>query len=158
MSSMESTRAQATRVNAEGREELLLEWTVHLLRERPGRVLGLAGAVVVAGGYGILVYGSPLFGLLAGALVGASAAEYLFPIRFRVTTRRASSACLAARMEISWERVRRVDYGTGAIRLSPFRRACRLDQFRGVLLRFSPEQQPEVAAAIARCLEDARRA
>src|SRR5205823_1360020 len=98
---------------------------------------------VLAGALGGFLFHSLLFVLLGAALILGAAAEYLFPIRYRLTSKRACASYGLARLEIEWERVRRADWGADAVKLSPFKIPNRLDGLRGVILRFD---QPDRAA------------
>jgi hypothetical protein len=76
--------------------------------------------------------------VLGPALVGSAVAEFLLPIRYRLTEEAAYCSYGLARLAIPWSSVRRLLDGPDGVRLSPFRRASRLDAFRGVELRFGP--------------------
>lgn len=117
-------------------ETILLEWTVHHFREDRKRAAGivLAFFVVLATGWGL--YQSWVLATAGVFLLLSATAEFLFPIRHRLTDRRALVQYGAARLEIRWDEVKRVLAGEHGIKLSPLQSASRLDPFRGVLLRF----------------------
>ncbi len=123
-------------------EAVLLEYVVHLMRRRPVRGAVVGFAALLAGCVGLFLLGSPLFALVGIAVIVGSASEFVFPIRYCLTTRRVKVAYGIARLEMEWERVRRVTTGPGGLRLSPFAEETRLDGFRGVTLRAEPEGQP----------------
>jgi len=137
-----------------GEEVVLVEWTVHLLRREPGRARVVFAAMAFAMLLGWGLFRSLLFSLVGAVMIFSATAEYLLPIRYRLTTHRACASYGAARLEIEWERVRRVDVGRMSVKLSPFLQANRLDAFRGVLLRFASEDEAANRAAVLRIVEE----
>lgn len=131
----------------------LLEWRVHLFRRNPARGHIVLAAMAGAGLLGFALFHSFAFVLLGPLMVFSATAEYLLPVRYRLTERGAHAAYGAARLEIAWEMVRRVDRGQGALKLSPFNRPNRLDSFRGVLLRFAPDGEPGCRTDVLRLVE-----
>lgn len=108
----------------------------------------------LASALGVGMFRSPLFALLGPILLFSATAEYLLPIRYRLTNRRACAAYGAARLEIEWEKVKRRDAGLGAVKLSPFAFANRLDNFRGVLLRFRAPGETGDRDSVMRIVEE----
>jgi hypothetical protein len=120
-------------------EEIVLrEWTVHLLRQDPARARVVFAAMLLSSVLGLVTFRSAVFALLGPLLLLSAASEYLLPIRYRLTTLRACASYGAARLEIEWSKVKRVDKYTESAKLSPFAFPNRLDNFRGVILRFAP--------------------
>ena len=123
---------------ADAPEEVLAEWRVHLLREKPGKsaVLGVMCAFVVVLIH--LVFGQRVvFTLLAVAILFGSLCDWLLPVKYRLTTRGASYNNIVFRKRIAWEEVRSVYVSGLGLKLSPFSRRTRLDAFRGLVLRFA---------------------
>jgi len=118
-------------------EHVILEWTVHLLRRDPARARVIASCMLLSSALGVWMFQSAIFALVGPLLLFSATAEYLLPIRYRLTDSRATAAYGAARLEIAWDRVKRRDLAAGQIRLSPFAFSNRLDNFRGVCLRFA---------------------
>lgn len=138
---------------SDSREEVLLEYTVHLARTEPARACAVLGCAALSGFLGWALFHSLLFAILGPAMVIAASAEFLLPIRYRLTNRRACAAYGAARLEIEWPQVRRVLVGETGVKLSPLVRAGRLDAFRGVVLRAdSPMRRKEIESLIGRML------
>jgi len=140
----------------EATTEPVLVWKVHLLRESPRKVLLVIPIVAISlvAGYifthSLLVLAVTLF-LFVSALI-----EYLFPIRYELTSRGASAYTLLGRTTIEWERVRKYyidDYG---IKLSPLPSQGRLEPYRGVYLRFGRNKN-EVMEVVRR-MRDVRTA
>jgi len=124
------------RTAAEREETVLLEWTMHLLRQDPKRFWVVVGTVFLASAIGFLFFFSFLFAALGALLVLTAAAEFLLPIRYRLTTERATVTYGIAHLDIHWAKVKRILEGPDAFRLSPFEKESRLDGIRGVTLRW----------------------
>ena len=140
MSAIERSEPTPLRAPESVRDEetVLLEWTVHLIRANPRRAWGVAGAMLVAFILGFLLFFSLTLAIVGPALVLLSSAEFLLPIRCRLTTERASASYGLAQLEIRWSGVKRILEGPDAFRLSPFAKESRLDAVRGVTLRWAP--------------------
>jgi hypothetical protein len=135
-------------------EETVLEWTVHLLKRDPSRARAVAGCMLLAFALGALMFRSLPIALLGPLLLFSATAEYLLPIRYRLTTLRATASYGAARLEIPWERVKRCDTSAGMVRLSPFAFPNRLDNFRGVGLRFGNPGEAGDRDSVTRVVEE----
>lgn len=116
--------------------ESVLTWRVHLLNEEPKRALLIAPAVVL----GLLATYAFFHSVLSMALVLllllASLADYLFPVRYEITSEGASCRTLFSRTFIEWRRVKKYYVDAHGIKLSPLARQGRLEAYRGVYLRF----------------------
>jgi len=123
-------------------EAVLLEWTVHLRQHDPHRTWVIYLAMAFAALMGFWLFSSLLCALIGALVIFFSTAEYLLPLRYRLTTRRACVSNGATRYEIAWPNVRRVLMGRVALKLSPLPMESRLEAFRGVLLRFAPDGEP----------------
>ena len=144
-------------VRASDEDRPLAEWTVHLARREPRKVWGVLAALAVSAIVGALALHHWVGGMLGVLFVFSSAAEFLLPVRYRITDRRVQCSYGLARLDMPWSSVRRVLDADDSVRLSPFPRGSRLDALRGIHLRFasgdgdgSPEQ---VRALIGRCME-----
>jgi hypothetical protein len=132
-------------------EAVLAEWTVHLARSQPAKLLGIAAAIAAASCLGWMAFDGWVGALLGGVLLLSAVAEFLLPIRYRLTTNGAYCSYGLARLMIPWRSVRRIIEGTQSVRLSPFRTPSRLDAFRGVELRY-PEQVEGLSAEMVRSI------
>ena len=122
-------------------ERLLAEWRLHLFGMNPAR--SIAAAVVCAGALVLiqLAFENPWLTILGGLILIGSLADWLFPITYRLTTRGAGYTNFVFRKRIAWEDVRSTYVADFGVKLSPFSRRTRLDAFRGVVLRFSGDQE-----------------
>jgi len=123
--------------------QVLAEWTVHLARLQPAKLVGIAAGMIAAFALGCMAFESWVGGALGAGLVSSAVAEFLLPIRYRLTTDAAHCSYGLARLMIPWQSVRRVIVGSSSLRLSPFAGPSRLDAFRGVELRWDDAVMPE---------------
>ena len=130
----------------EAREEVILTWRIHRLRDEPQKI-GL-----VALGYGIalafwrLAFPYPLGLFLPVVALTGAMAEYLFPVDYKLTNKGAYCSCgPAIKLEIAWDAVRRATVGKDGVYLSTLKIPSRLDSFRGIRLRFSQGSEPNEA-------------
>lgn len=126
----------------EGHEEggVLMDWSVHLAREAPLKaafVMVSVALVVALGWIGV----HPFVAFVMGAFLLHHLAEFLFPIRYRLTDTGAEAVGFLYWRGIEWERVRRIVSLPDGVLLSPFPRPTRLDAFRGVFLRWGGDRE-----------------
>ena len=112
-----------------------LTWSVDLGSFRPGRrfiVLGIALLVAFIG----LQMGGPLLGAIGLLVVLVSTAELFLPLKYRVDAEGAQVRCGLSVTAIPWSNVRRLIPMADGVRLTPLEKPGRLDEFRGVYLRY----------------------
>jgi len=137
-------------------DDIVLTWTVHLLRGQTSRLprIALCALLVLAGG--LLVFHSPALALALALALLLSLSEFLFPVRYTLTRCGAQARQGPAVQEIAWQDVKHAYLTPDGIKLSPLaKKNARLEPLRGVVLRFSnnPENQEAVAAAVRRARE-----
>ena len=132
-------------------ETTLLSWKVHRLREEPSRLRLVALAYGAAVFLWWLLFPHPLALFLPLVSLTSALAEYLFPVSYRLTTRGAYASCGFSHLFIAWADVRRATTGAEGVFLSPLARAgSRLEAFRGVRLRFAPDNAGAVTDGVRR--------
>jgi hypothetical protein len=135
--------------------ETLLAWRVHLFHRDRSR-LPVVGLVMLFAFFTVwLMFRSPLPAVVAVALLVGATSEYLFPVRYRITTEGVHADALTSRFSLKWKEAKRCVPDPMGIIITPLSAPSRLDAFRGVLLRFAPDGEPgdraSVMAAIERC-------
>jgi hypothetical protein len=100
---------------------------------------------VVAG----IAFRSAVLGVLAGGLLMASVGDFLFPVRFLLSTEAVEARGWCFRRRMRWSEVRRVRRDKEGIFLSPLVRHSRLDAYRGIYVWFEGNEQ-EVVGFVAR--------
>ena len=145
-------------VDAEvGSREVLLAWSVHLAASRPRRA---AVIVLVALASALLchqLFGNLLFALFSCAVILAATAEFLFPIRFQLDSEGAEMRNLHNWRRIAWVDVKKAYLLEDGLKLSPLGVRSRLENFRGVFLRFGPGGDREAVLAVVKACRDAAR-
>ena len=132
-------------------QEPLLEWQVFLGEKLNKKRVPVLIFVFLAGVVGFLMVNWWGFFIGVGA-VFVSTAELWLPIKYRLTQEEAIAKCGLSVSAIRWENVRRIIDVEDGIRLSPLEKTSRLEEFRGVYLRFSSNRD-EVLAKIAELTE-----
>lgn len=133
------------------KEEALLEWKVFLGEQLQKKRVPVMFAIAIAGVAGFLMVS--WWGFFIGVgLVFASTAELWMPIQYKISEHEASARCGLSVSAIRWENVKRLIDTPEGIRLSPLEKSSRMDEFRGVYLRFSGNRD-EVLAKIAELTE-----
>ena len=126
-------------------EDETLTWQIHFGRLFPKRRAVCVIACIFAGLMGFLLTANALVGILGVAAIFASTAEMFLPASYVLNQKGASVRLGLSKTEIEWESVKRLLPQPGGIRLSPLEKASRLDEFRGVLLRFSGNEEAVLA-------------
>ena len=103
-------------------------------RQPQRRLIVLAIALAVAA-TGIKVQ-DPLLGVIGFLAVLVSTAELFLPLRYRLDRETARVRCGFSVTEVAWSDVRRLIPMAEGVRLSPLEKPSRLDDFRGVYLRY----------------------
>jgi hypothetical protein len=135
--------------------ETLLTWRVHLARRHPERLPALVAVLVIGGACVWLMFARPLPVLAALLLLLGSAADYLTPTTYRITTRGIEARSPVTHLMLTWAEARRCLPDHAGMIVTSLSIPSRLDRFRGVLMRYAPSGEPgdraSVEAAIARC-------
>lgn len=124
---------------------VILSWTVHLAREYPTKFACSLAITFFAATIGYWAIG--LLGAAAVAVVMfGSLADFLFPVRYEITTEGAACKMLLKSAQIRWGSVRHCYLDDFGVKLSPLAYRSRLEAFRGVYLRFGGNQEQVVEA------------
>lgn len=135
--------------SSEAPESTVLEWRVHRLRDEPRGIVFVTAGYALAFFFWRLVFPHPLALFLPVVALTSAMAEYLFPIRYRLTTRGAYADCgPLQRLHLAWSDVRRATRGAEGIYLSSLRLPSRLDAFRGIRIRFHDGNEAQVLETV----------
>ena len=91
------------------------EWTVQLARRQPAKLVGVLAGVAGASALGWMTFDSWIGGVIGGGLVFSAVAEFVLPIRYRLTHEGAFCSYGLARLAIPWSSVKRVIVGAGSL-------------------------------------------
>ena len=135
--------------------EPILAWKVHLVRENPAKVLLIAPVLATSLLVCYVFTHSLVFMAVTFSLLASSLADYLFPVRYEINERGASSRTLLRRTFVEWDRVRKYYLDDHGIKLSTLSRPGRLEAYRGLYLRFGGNRD-EVIEAVRRMRDAVR--
>ncbi|HHX39530.1 MAG TPA: hypothetical protein GX715_06160 [Armatimonadetes bacterium] len=114
----------------------VLEWRVHLARERPRALLFVAGVLCASAALAYAVFGHPLPVLITLALLFSSVSEFVLPITYRIAPEGITRRNGVNITTLAWDEVRRMEVYEEGVRLSPLARPSALEPFRGILIRY----------------------
>lgn len=139
-------------------QQVVLTWTVHLLRRAPGRAklpaLCLVGTVLL----GLLLFQNLALALLPAAAFALSLSDFLLPVRYTLTDEGAQARSAVSHLEMAWADVRHAYLADDGVKLSPLRRrGSRWEPLRGIFLRFDDGNQDAVIETVKRLREEAER-
>jgi hypothetical protein len=124
-------------------ESVLLTWRTHRLREDRQCLPLVIGAYVLAIGIWWLFFPVPLALFLPIIALTSALSEFLFPITYTLTSTSVSVIYGPLhRLVLNWEEIKRAGQGADGVFLSPLAKPSRLDNFRGLRLRF-PQTETE---------------
>lgn len=125
-----------------------LRWYVRLSDKDPKKlgVIGLAS--VTAGVAGVTLGGQLILGILGVLMVLGATAEYWMGTSFSVGPHGACRRVGVSLTSIPWSDVKRVIVSDEDIKLSPLTSESRLEPFRGVILRTTPQNRDRVLGLI----------
>lgn len=127
------------------RPTVLLSWRLHLAAQQPAKAVLAGAAVVFTVVCAHLSLHNPWLTLASGLLLASSVADFLFPVRYTLTSAGAEVRGLASAHAIAWSAVRRCYQDAEGLKLSPLPRWTRLERFRGVYLRFAGNREQVIA-------------
>lgn len=136
----EKKRRQKIVKQEQGASQPLMEWSIHMARKQPAKaVLAIAIiAFVIAVGW---VWVHPFIAFLMALFLLNVVGEFLFPIRYRVTKEGIEVSSFLHDRKIRWEQIQRFEVFNDSLFLSPYPKPSRLDNLRGVWLRWDGETE-----------------
>ncbi len=134
-----------------------LSWTVHPIVEnwRKSLLFGLFLALLLFGIY--FGFQSIYVALISGIVLLGSLYKYFLPFHHRCEADRLIITSCCYRLERSWETFRSFYVDANGVLLSPFARPTRLENFRGVYVRFGKHTPEEVVDFITSKIENSPR-
>ncbi|MCE5199474.1 hypothetical protein LLG39_10915 [bacterium] len=117
-----------------------MTWTVHLAKQYPNKLPWLIAALLVASVAGYFVLG-PVGVIAVSAAVLGAVADFVFPLKYTLTSERAICHRLTGTTQLRWADVRRCYLDELGIKISPLANQTRLEAFRGVFLRFNGNRE-----------------
>lgn len=115
--------------------QVLLKWRSHPVAQGGKRLWIVVAAMVVFPVGLTLLYG-PFFGLLALIILGGSLGPYFLPTDYTFYAGGIESRFLGVKRRFTWDQFRSFYRDRHGVLLSPFPQPSRLENFRGIYLRF----------------------
>ena len=119
-------------------------WFIRLSNQDRTKPYVIAVLSVGVAFVGWFVFHSPLLGLVGGSALLGSTAEYWLGVNYLLTEESATARCGFSATTLDWSKLKRIIVSGQTIRLSPLDRPSQMEVFRGVLLRTTPENHPQV--------------
>ncbi|NUL82716.1 MAG: hypothetical protein HUU60_08360 [Armatimonadetes bacterium] len=113
-----------------------LEWSVWLAKGERLKLAVVCLALFVGPLCGFLFFNSPLMAIAAFWMLLSASADFLFPMRFKISDESVRARAGLSMREIRFDKVKRIDWGRAGAMLSPLANPSRLDAFRGVFLYY----------------------
>jgi hypothetical protein len=144
---MDNSPAEHTEQSPEVAERELLRWRSVPARRKMGRTMWVT--VLILGLPVVLVvwYG-PFYGLLGLLILGGSLLSFFLPTDFVLTDRAVLRRYLGVDQKRAWTEFRSFYPDNNGVLLSPFPQPSRLENFRGMYLRFEGNRD-EVLTVVA---------
>jgi len=123
----------------------LLSWATHPAKARP-QVAAVVGVFLVVLTW--LVYystGSWFFVAVAALVLWGSLSQFFVPTKFTFTERKVKVRYIVNKIEKEWSQYRSFYIDKNGVLLSPFVRPSRLENFRGLYVRFANNRDEVVA-------------
>jgi hypothetical protein len=131
--------------------DVLLRWRSHPVRQGGRRLVWVLAVFVIIPGALALFYG-PFFGLLAFLMLAGSLGTYFLPTDYILTATGVESRFIGVPRRFRWEQFRSFYRDRHGVLLSPFPRPSRLENFRGLYLRFDGFADAVMAVVAARII------
>jgi hypothetical protein len=121
-----------------------LSWRCHPARRRPVRAALVAGLHVVVGILLAQYTGSVSFAALLTLVLFLSLSAFFFPTSYRLTDQGVRVKTLVTTFERPWSTYRSYWPDRNGVLLSPFPGRSRLENFRGLFVRFDDNREAVV--------------
>ena len=137
---METDHAEKQTAETDDPSRVLLSWRSHPVRKGGQRMLIV---LVVLTGFpiGLVFLYGPFYGLLALVILGGALMSYFLPTDYNFYVGGLESVFLGVHRRFTWDQFRSFYPDRHGVLLSPFPRPSRLENFRGIYLRFDDCRQ-----------------
>jgi len=122
-----------------------LSWTCHPSRRNYPKTLAVVGLLAALMLFTIWYTGSAFFGVVVVLVMTLSLGAYFFPTWYTLTEKGIKVRTLVTKFERPWSTYRSFWPDKNGVLLSPFPHASRLENFRGLFVRFEGNGKDVVA-------------
>jgi hypothetical protein len=131
----------------------LFRWRSHPLKQGGRRLIWVVAVVVGMPAILTVLYGL-FYGLLALVILGGSLGTYFLPTDYVLYSGGVESRFLGVARRFSWAQFRSLYRDRNGVLLSPFPRPSRLENFRGLYLRFDGCEHKVMAVVAERMAKE----
>ncbi len=132
----------------ESTDEIRLEWIAHPAKQRPLAAVTVAIFILLVG-FGVYSWTfSPLFTAFAVIVLAGSLAGFYFPTRYRLYDSYIEVKYTVTSMKREWHQFRTYWPDRNGVLLSPFPHKSRLENFRGLYLRYGQGDKGKILEMI----------
>lgn len=139
------SKAGAERANETAAAAETLSWTCHPSRRNYPKTLAVVGLLAALMLFTIWYTGSAFFGVVVVLVMTLSLGAYFFPTWYTLTEKGIKVRTLVTKFERPWSTYRSFWPDKNGVLLSPFPHASRLENFRGLFVRFEGNGKDVVA-------------
>lgn len=137
-------------------DPVLLQWVSQPAKSRPRVAVVVGVFIVVLVFLSYLLTESPVFAGVAAVILWGSLSQFYLRTTFEFTEKKVRVKYLVNKIEKEWSQYRSFYVDKNGVLLSPFVRPSRLENFRGLYVRFA-DNRDEVVAIVKtkiRVIED----
>ena len=116
-------------------------WQVRLFARDPRKLYGVLFACAFGALAGWLIFHNIGFALVGFIAIGGSTAEFWMPQQYKLDRNGATARCGISVTAINWNDVKQVIPDERGVKLSPLTGSGRMNEFRGVYLRFGNNRE-----------------
>ncbi|MBS1717745.1 MAG: hypothetical protein JSS72_08440 [Armatimonadetes bacterium] len=125
-----------------------ITWTVHPMESQPRKGYIVLAAAIIAAALGLIFFRNPIMAGLGFAMIAGPTAEFWLGAKFTVDEKGVSSRVGLSVSSIEWPDVKRVTIQGDTVKVSPLESGSRLEEFRGVSLKFGNQDREAILAAM----------
>jgi hypothetical protein len=118
----------------------ILEWEVHLARKYPWKTIISLIIIAYVGLLGYYIV-STICGIAAALIIGLYISDFLLPVKYKITSEKATSKSILFSHEVEWTKVVRCTKDRMGVKLSSVKKGSVLESFRGVYLRYNENNE-----------------
>ncbi|MGB5106506.1 MAG: hypothetical protein WBP42_07305 [Candidatus Zixiibacteriota bacterium] len=148
MSGIKKVETAASETVNQAPDPVLMQWVCQPAKSRPVVAIAVAVFIVALVVLTYFLTYSPLFAVVAALILWGSLSQFYLQTTFEFTERKVKVKYLVNKIEKEWAQYRSFYVDKNGVLLSPFVRPSRLENFRGLYIRFAGNR--DAVAAIVK--------
>jgi hypothetical protein len=130
----------------------LMRWRSHPVRQS-GKRLGAVLLVLIGLPAGLWALYGPFYGLLGVLILSGALSPYFLPTDYALYAGGGESRFIGVTRRFTWSQYRTFYPDSHGVLLSPFAKPSRLENFRGIYLRFDGRRE-QILNIVSECLRE----